>query len=79
MGQTTHSIETLGNITDLSFNNLRIAVASSCKSVLLYSRTDWSCNELVGHSKSSRCVKISNSGGRLVSGGLDHTIRIWRL
>lgn len=73
---------TPGNITDLSFDSLRIAVASSCKSVLVYSRSTGDANayqELQGHSKSSRSVKISPSGARLVSGGLDNTIRLWNL
>ncbi|KAJ3311842.1 Mitochondrial fission protein [Boothiomyces sp. JEL0838] len=76
MGDYTHSLNTAGNITDLSFDFSRIAIACSTKSINVYHRTSGNVVELEGHSKSVRTVKLK--GGRIVSGGMDSTIRVWR-
>jgi WD40 repeat protein len=78
MGQVVESISTSGNITDLTFDHSRIAVACGSKSVMMYSRLHHDvCHELIGHSKAVRSVKLN--GGRLISGGLDNTARLWHL
>ena len=78
MGQVIQTITTSGNITDLTFDHSRIAVACGSKSIMMYSRLHPDvCEELIGHSKVVRSVKLN--GGRLVSGGLDTTARLWTL
>ncbi|KAJ3356576.1 Mitochondrial fission protein [Kappamyces sp. JEL0680] len=78
MGQVLQSISTSGNVTDLTFDHSRIAVAAGSKSIMMYSRLNGdSCLELTGHSKVVRSVKLSS--GRLVSGAMDCTSRLWNL
>jgi WD40 repeat protein len=75
MGDVTKSIQTHGNVTDLSFDFSRIAVACSSKAISLYNRSTGHLLELEGHSKPVRSVRLI--ANRLVSGSMDGSIRVW--
>ena len=43
----------------------------------LWAATGASCRDMVGHTSSVSVVKASASGGMVVSGGYDRTVRCW--
>jgi WD40 repeat protein len=77
MGKTIQSVNTPGNITNLSIDHSRIAVACGLKDVKMFSRVTMEEETIVGHGRVVRAVKLD--GGRLASGGYDSTVRLWAL
>ncbi|KAI8898925.1 WD40-repeat-containing domain protein [Globomyces pollinis-pini] len=75
-GLTEQTIYVGGNVTDLSIDFTRIAIAASKKSLQIYQRSSGSIFELHGHTKSIRTTKMLSK--RIVTGGMDSSIRIWK-
>jgi len=75
MGDVMKTVTTRGNITDLSFDLSRIAIACSQKAILLYNRSTGGMQELEGHTKAVRSVRVV--ANRLLSGSMDGSVRVW--
>ncbi|KAJ2992182.1 Mitochondrial fission protein, partial [Globomyces sp. JEL0801] len=65
-GLTEQTIYVGGNVTDLSIDFTRIAIAASKKSLQIYQRSSGSIFELHGHTKSIRTTKMLSK--RIVTG-----------
>ncbi|KAJ3181347.1 Mitochondrial fission protein [Gaertneriomyces sp. JEL0708] len=76
-GEAVDNIRLDGCVNDLHHDMFRITIAAGSKEVEIYNRTTSVVKTLEGHAKAVRTLKHMDD--TLISGGMDTTVRIWRI
>ncbi|KND04708.1 uncharacterized protein SPPG_00417 [Spizellomyces punctatus DAOM BR117] len=76
-GEAVDEVRFDGCVNDLHHDMFRIVVAAGSKDVQIYNRTTSVIKSLEGHSKPVRSLRHMDD--TLISGGMDTTVRIWRI
>ncbi|KAJ3162907.1 Mitochondrial fission protein [Geranomyces variabilis] len=76
-GEAVDHIHFDGCVNDLHHDMFRLTVAGGSKDVQIYNRTTSAIKVLDGHTKPVRSLKHMDD--TLISGGMDTTVRLWRI
>nr|KAJ3411219.1 Mitochondrial fission protein [Polyrhizophydium stewartii] len=76
-GSLTQEIRVEGSVTGLAFDASRLAIACGIKDVVVYHASSRTLTRLEGHTRPVAAVGLV--GSALVSGGMDATVRVWRV
>ncbi|TPX55307.1 hypothetical protein PhCBS80983_g05424 [Powellomyces hirtus] len=76
-GEAVDQIRFDGCVNDLHADMFRLTVAGGSKDVQIYNRTTSAIKVLEGHTKPVRALKHMDD--TLISGGMDTTVRLWRI
>ncbi|KAJ3009881.1 Mitochondrial fission protein, partial [Thoreauomyces humboldtii] len=76
-GESVDQIRFEGSVNDLHHDMFRLCVAGGSKDVQIYNRTTSAIKSLEGHTKPVRSVRHMDD--TLITGGMDTTVRLWRI
>ncbi|KAI8816995.1 WD40-repeat-containing domain protein [Fimicolochytrium jonesii] len=76
-GEAIDDIRFQGGVIDLHHDMFRLTVAAGSSNVKIYNRTTSAIKILEGHTKPVRALRHMDD--TLISGGMDTTVRLWRI
>ena len=77
MGYVIETIDFPSGITSLYSDSTRISISAGSKQVHLYSKLSGHIKELGSHTKPCRASR--HVGDRLLSGSMDHSVKLWKI